>query len=54
MLHKGKSSAGVLRDRAGTTLVGHEARFFMGSTAVLRNSRMLRNSRGIMICPFFY
>ena len=39
-----RGSAGVLHDRAGTTLVGHEARFFKGSTAVLKNSR------GIMIC----
>ena len=34
--------ASVFHDTAGTTLVEHEARFVLGSTAVLRNSREIK------------
>ena len=32
----------IIHDRAGTTLVEHKARFILGSTAVLRNSREIK------------
>ena len=40
MLQKGRAS--VFQDTAGATLVEHEARFVLGSTAVLRNSREIK------------
>ena len=40
MLQKGRAS--VFHDTAGTTLVEHEARFVLGNTVVLRNSREIK------------
>ena len=34
----------IIHDRAGTTLVEHKARFILGSTAVLRNSKEIKTS----------
>ena len=37
-----RARASVFHNTAGTTLVEHEARFDLGSTAVLRNSREIK------------
>ena len=41
-MHVSFQAKEVFHDTAGTTLVEHEARFILGSTAVLRNSREIK------------